>query len=335
MDQEYSRKNYKKKKKKKKSVLKRLLGFFLFLLLIVGGYIGYVTYSALNAANDSYNELDRGEKSKMRDEAVAIDKDPVSILMLGVENYSSGGQGGRADTIIVATLNPKDKSMKMLSIPRDTRIYDEEAGHYLKINSTYNEGKEHTIEAVENFLDIPIDYYVEVEFKGFKSIVDELGGVTVDVPFDFYEKSDDPERGRIYFKKGQQTLDGEEALAYARMRKRDPQGDFGRNKRQQQVISAAIDKMLSPSMVFKVDDIADAVGDNVQTNIRVSKALGLQKYYKNFSSNNIDKLALDYETGETQTIGGASYYIPYESALEKIQTELKAHLEQTSTSYQY
>ena len=112
-----------KNRKKKKSFLKKFILFFMILLLIVGGYAAYVVYEAINTANDTYSELERGEKSNLRDTAVTFGKEPVSILLLGVENYASGGMGGRADTIMVATFNPDSKTMKLLSIPRDTKVY--------------------------------------------------------------------------------------------------------------------------------------------------------------------------------------------------------------------
>lgn len=122
---------------------------------------------------------------------------------------------------MVATFNPSDQTMKLLSIPRDTRVKIGDLGYKDKINHSYSEGgKELTIETVEGFLDIPIDYFVTVNFDGFISIVDLLGGVTVDVPFDFNDINAKWER--FYFTEGEMELDGEEALVYARMRKKDP-----------------------------------------------------------------------------------------------------------------
>src|SRR5690606_29541403 len=108
-------------------------------------------------------------------------------------------------------------------------------------------GKRMTIETVEQFLDIPIDYYATVNFEAFKNIVDVLGGITVDVPFDFQQNSDDRVAEKLQFYEGEMELDGRYALAYARMRMEDPRGDIGRNERQQQVIEAIIDKALSPA----------------------------------------------------------------------------------------
>ncbi|MRX72174.1 LytR family transcriptional regulator [Bacillus lacus] len=324
------RRSNKKKKKKKIRWLRVLLTVFVLSFLIVGGYAAYLAYTAYDAANQSFEELNRGEKSKLREEAVELAKDPVSILIMGVEDYSTGGADGRSDTLILMTLNPKEKTMKMLSIPRDTRVSVPGRERKTKINHTFAYGgKDLTIETVEDLLEIPIDYYATVGFDGFKEIVDELNGVEVDVPFDFWEKSDETGK-RIYFSEGPKTMNGEEALAYARMRKRDPRGDFGRNERQKQIISAAIDKAISPSNLLKIDDIAYHVGQNVNSNLRISEALSFQRSYSGFSGSSIDKLTLE---GEDIYIGGVYYFEPDDESLLTIQEELQVHLEHARPAY--
>ncbi|MBS4195726.1 LCP family protein [Lederbergia citri] len=312
-------------KKRKKRIKKIVLLFFLLLTLGIS-YLGYLAITGYTAANNSYEELDRGSKSKLRENEVVISEDPFSILIMGVEDYSSGGENGRTDTLLVATLNPKDQTMKMLSIPRDTRVEIAERGTKDKINHAHAfGGKKMTVETVENFLDIPIDYYVTVNFDGFKNIIDELNGITVDVPFDFWEKSDVVGSGRIYFKKGEMTLNGEEALAYARMRKRDPMGDMGRNERQQQIVSTVIEKLMSPSSFLKLDNIAVHIGNNVETNVKVSEALSIAKKLKQFNSSKIEKLTL---TGKDEYINDIYYFIPDETNTEEVIQQLKQHLKQ-------
>ncbi|AZB44548.1 LytR family transcriptional regulator [Bacillus sp. FJAT-42376] len=317
-----------RKKKKKKSVFKRILLFLLLILLAGGAYTAYVVVSAMQAADKSYSSLERGDKSELREQAVELAKDPVSILIMGVEDYSTGGKGGRSDTLIVMTLNPKDKTMKMLSIPRDTLVKVKGHGE-TKITHAYSYGgKELTVQTVENFLDIPIDYYATVNFEAFKKVIDELDGVEVDVPFDFYEKSDVTGK-RIYFKEGKQTLDGEEALAYARMRKRDPRGDFGRNDRQKEIITAIIKKATTPQNIWKVDDIANRISENVETNLRISEAMGFQQSYSGFKTDQIDQLKIE---GEDLNLESGYYYKPDEEKLDLVKAELQEHLEHKTVS---
>ncbi len=314
------------KRKKKRKVWRKIVFFLLILVLIAVLYGAYVAYQAFQAANDSYSELDRGVKSEKREEAVKFGKDPVSILLLGVEDYASSGNGGRTDSIMVATFNPDSKTMKLLSIPRDTKVYIPSKDKEDKINHAYNNGKESTIETVEEFLDIPIDYYATVNFEGFKEIIDEIGGVEVEVPFDFWEYTDTYPREKIYFEKGISQLNGEEALAYARMRKRDPNGDFGRNDRQKQIVMAAIDSMIKPKNLLKVDEIAEHLADNVETNLKASSALSFTTKFSTFSSENIETLTLE---GENSTEGGVYYYAPDQESLDEIQKELQEHLNYT------
>ncbi|NLP52711.1 LCP family protein [Bacillus sp. RO1] len=317
-------------KKKKGKRLKKVLFIFLTLFLAVAAYGAYVLFETYQAANEAYTELDRG-KSKYREKEVEISKDPFSVLIMGIEDYSTGGENGRTDTLIVATLNPKEKTMKLLSIPRDTQVYYEHLGYNSRINHAHAYGgKEMTIDKVEELLEVPIDYYTTVNFEGFKNVIDLVGGVEVDVPFDFTEKSD-VDKSILQFTEGPMKLNGEQALAYARMRKQDPRGDFGRNDRQKQIIEAAISELISPENIFKVDKIAKEVGSNVQTNIRVSEGIALSKLYAGFNSSRMENVTLE---GTDDTSTGAYYFIPYEESILEVRSILKQHLEIEETTEQ-
>ncbi|ATH93447.1 LytR family transcriptional regulator [Bacillus glycinifermentans] len=321
-----------KKKNKKKKLIKRFILLMLLALLAVGGVGIYKIYNTISAADDTYDQLDRGEKSKLRDEVVDIKKKPFSILFMGVENYATKGERGRTDSLIVVTLDPKQKTMKMLSIPRDTRVQlaGDTTGSKTKINAAYGKGgKEETIETVEDFLGIPIDYYATVDFDGFKDVIDEIGGIDVDVPFDFDEKSDVSKTKRIYFKKGNMHLNGEQALAYARMRKQDKRGDFGRNDRQKQILKAALDQISKPQNLAKIDTIAQKASKNIKTNFRITQALALQEIYNGFKGDDIKTLSI---TGQDLNIAGVYYFEADEQNLTNVQNELNHHLFPGSTA---
>ncbi|MCM3741825.1 LCP family protein [Oceanobacillus luteolus] len=316
-------------RRKRKKVRRLRVFLFVVLLLLIGvvGIGGYLAVQTMQAASESYDDLGR-EKSDLREEAVSISNDPVSVLLMGIEDYQSEGDHGRTDTLMVATFNPDDENLKLVSIPRDTLVEIAGRGHEDKINHAHAYGgKKMTIETVENFLDIPIDYYATVNFDAFKNIIDILGGVTVDVPFNFEQNSDDRKAEKLQFYEGEMELDGRHALAYARMRMSDPRGDIGRNERQQEVIEAIIDKTLSLGTISKVDDLVQEVGNNVETNLRVSEGLAFVKKYSNFRTSNIEKL--NVETYPTR-INGVSYQIPEEESLHELRAELKDHLEITS-----
>ncbi|MFC7394674.1 LCP family protein [Scopulibacillus cellulosilyticus] len=324
-----SSRSERRQKKKKKRTARKVMLVVLILVLVVVGYGGYLAFNAYRAAYGSYNPLDR-DKSKMRKEAVQIGKDPISILLMGVENYATHGKGGRTDTLIVVTLNPHTHKMTMTSIPRDSRVMIAGKGQYDKINSAYPYGdasgyggNKAIIDTVENYLNIPIDYYAKINFKGFKEVVDELGGIDVNVPFSFWEY-DESHKHKIYFHKGKQHLNGKEALAYVRMRHRDPRGDFGRNQRQRQVIRAAINKAKSANTLFKIDDITNILGKNVETNLKPSEIYGLEQAYSKVDSSKIKTYKLD--VGTDATINGVYYFIPDEANVQKVSRELNSSL---------
>ncbi|CAN7177149.1 LCP family protein [Rossellomorea sp. LjRoot5] len=309
------------RKKRRKRVILTIIS--IFLLISIGG-LSFMAYKSYSALDNTYSEIERGAKSKLRDEQVYVSNDPFSVLLLGVEDYSSEHDKGRSDTIMVATFNPKDQTMKLVSIPRDTLVDIPDNGEN-KINHSFAYGgKELVIDTVENFLNIPIDYYVTVNFNGFKNIIDEVGGVTVDVPFDFSDINKDWDK--FYFKEGKQKLNGEEALVYARMRKKDPRGDFGRNERQRQIVTSLIDKALSPKTFLKVDDLADEVGSNVETNMKIKEGLAFIQKYNDFSSSSLEQIEF---AGTDQYYSGVYYFIPDEEKTDEIIKELQHHLQYT------
>lgn len=296
----------------------------LFTVLFFFAYGGYFIYQIINASENTYQELERGQTSEMRQEEVTLGEDPISILLLGIEDYSTGGQNGRADSLVVATIDPVENTMKLLSIPRDSYVELVGRGRFDKINHAHAfGGTDLTIDTVENFLQIPIDYYVKANFDGFKEGIDLIGGVTVDVPFDFWENSDEGNKRKIHFEEGEMTLTGEESLAYVRMRYRDPRGDLGRNERQKQVIQAAIKEAISASTLLKADQLIGVLERNIETNFRLMDIIGLQNEVMKVDPAAITSLAIK---GEDQRINGIYYYVPIEEDLEMVRQALKDHL---------
>jgi polyisoprenyl-teichoic acid--peptidoglycan teichoic acid transferase len=316
-----TRRDSKNNKKRRK---RRVLLLFLLTIFIAGiGYAGYIGYHAYKAVNNTYSKIEgRGDKSNLRKAPVYVSSDPFSVLIMGIENYAGGsGDPGRTDTMMVATFNPKEQTMKLLSIPRDSLVYIPDWKKN-KINAAYGHGgKELSIKTVENMLDIPIDYYVTVNFNGFKNIVNLLGGVDVNVPFNFNDI--DPQWHRYYFYKGPQHLSGNAALVYARMRYKDPRGDFGRNDRQREIVSAVIDKLSSPKAILKISDIADQLGNNIETNMKVSDAIAFREKYTDFNSSKIQQLQIK---GTNDYVNGIYYFRPDRQELDETKNILKAHL---------
>lgn len=310
---------------KKKTPFRRFLKYTLFtllgLILITGGVLAYMLYQLSNVASSSQQELERGEKSDYREEAVDPVSDPVSILFLGLDSRD-GELKGRTDANILTTFNPDDNSIKMVSIPRDSRV--EIPGRGMdKLNHAHAfGGVDLTIETVENLFDIPVDYIVTINFDAFIEIIDTLGGVEVDVPFTFTEMDSDDTKGALTLEEGIQTLNGEEALAFVRMRKQDPRGDIGRGERQRDVIEAIIRQSTKFSTITRFNSLMDTVDRNLATNINFGKIVSMHSYAGDL--NNIDSLHLE---GENTRIDGLYYYKPFGESVSEISQDLKEHLE--------
>ncbi|MGM0889332.1 MAG: LytR family transcriptional regulator [Bacillota bacterium] len=304
---------HEKKKKKKRTWLK-VVGIIVLLFILAGGAFAYSVWNSLTKTVDTmHTPIDRTTDKRTKDLALS-DQEPFSMLMLGVDERD--GDKGRSDTMIVLTVNPQKKSVKMLSIPRDTRTEIVGHGTQDKINHAFAfGGAKMSMDTVENFLDIPIDYYMKINMEGFKDIVGAVGGVTVQNDLDFTSDG-------IHFAKGTHTLNGKEALAYSRMRHDDPSGDFGRQSRQRAIIEAVIKEGASLSSLTKYDEVFDALGNNIQTNLTFDDMMDIQKNYRD-ASKSITQSSI---TGNGTKIDGIYYYIVSDEEKEKVQSELKEQL---------
>lgn len=297
-----------------------IFGIFLF-----GGYIFKEIYGAVK---ESYLELGRGDKSDKRDEVVGA-KDPVAFLILGMDEREKENDVGRPDVLMVVTVNPNDKTVKLLSIPRDTYTYIPIVDKYDKINHSYSlaesqqadTGIESTIKTVEELLDIPIDYYVKLNFEAFVEIVDHVGGVDINVPRDFRQKAYD-NGPWLEFKQGPAHLDGEHALAYVRMRKAFG-GDLGRNERQREVLQNLIRQSSNIANITKIDDILETLGKNVRMNLTAPEILQLQRLYGNVPKENIETIVLEGHDNHD----GRYYYMLNDGEAQRVSAILREHLE--------
>jgi polyisoprenyl-teichoic acid--peptidoglycan teichoic acid transferase len=302
-------------KKKKRKWLRVLLTIFVIVIMAIGAYAYTVYQSLTNAVDTMHTPLER-EKSEKRVEEVSLEKaEPISVALLGVDQREN--DKGRTDTIIILTVNPNTNSVKMLSIPRDTRVDIIGKDKLDKINHAYAfGGVEMSINTIENFLDIPIDYYIQINMEGFKEIVDSVGGVTVENDLDFTID------GRHYAK-GTLNLNGDRALYYARMRYEDPRGDFGRQMRQRQVIQAVINKGASLNSLTNFGDIFSALGNNVKTNLTFDEMVTIQSKYKG-AKNSIEQIEMN---AQGTMINDVSYQIITDQEKQRVQNILKDALE--------
>ncbi|EEL20217.1 MULTISPECIES: LytR family transcriptional regulator [Bacillus] len=308
----------KKVKKMKKKILFWVLGI-IGIIVVGGGVYAYTVYSNVSNTLDAVHKPLNREKSEKREQKVDIsDKKPISILMMGVDQR--GEDQGRSDSLMLFTLNPKTKSMKIISIPRDSYTEIVGKGTKDKINHAYAFGGiDMAVKTVENFLNVPVDHYIEVNMDGFKDIVDAVGGVDVNNDLDFTYEG-------IHFEKGNIHLDGRKALHYSRMRKLDPRGDFGRQMRQRQVIQGVIKQGATVSSLASYGDVLKAIEKNVKTSLTQDQMFDIQKNYKDCMQNS-EEIQIPGD-GHKAADGIWYYYVP-DAAKQDITNKLRAHLEVT------
>jgi len=293
------------RKKSRKLWLKIPLAIILIFILAVGGYAYSVYHNAKKTVDGQIHEpvasIDTGKtREKMKK------TEPLNILLMGID--SDTPEGGRSDALMVMTLDPKDEQMQLVSIPRDTRTEIAGRGVEDKINHAYAfGGSDMAVDTVEQFLDIEIDYYVRINMSGFERLVDELGTITVNNDVAWSD-------GQYDFDFGPTEMDGDKTMAFVRMRKQDPDGDFGRTKRQRQVIEGIVNEGASAASVTKVHSLIDVLGDNMGSNMEFSDIKALLSDYRGAR-----KKTVDYQLqGEGQKIDGVYYLIVNDDEVQKV-----------------
>ncbi|MFP7701708.1 LytR family transcriptional regulator [Bacillus velezensis] len=300
------------RKRKKKKVLLTIVTIIGLLVLSSGGYVYYLWHKAASTVASIQEDL---KKSDKRDTDIDLGKkDPISVLIMGVDERKN--DKGRADTMIYMTVNPKTNTTEMVSIPRDTHTKISGKGTMDKINHSYAfGGTQMAADTVEDLLDVPVDYFVKVNMESFKDTVDTLGGITVNSTFAFNYDGHSFGTGNI-------SLNGEEALAYTRMRKEDPRGDFGRQQRQRQVIEGIISKGANISSVTKFGDMFKVIENNMKTNMSFDDMWTVMTDYKNARS----KVTQHELKGTGTRINNIYYYKLDEASLASVKKELKESL---------
>lgn len=313
------RKEEKKQLSKRKKNLKKFIYLLIFCLIAFIVFSSRVIISEQNPNSWIYKIPIIGQIKHLAESAdkqlKGEDRDRINILFLGMGGKKHEG-GYLTDTIMMASLEPSTKKVSLLSIPRDLTIPIENMG-WRKINNinayaemeTPDSGGLAVSQALGDILAIPIDYYVRMDFEGFVNIIDELGGIEIEVentledfkyPIFGMEKAE-PYEARfehLYIPAGKQKMDGELALKYARSRHAfgGEGSDFARSRRQQKIITATKDKLLSKNILFRprlITNIIDEFQDHVSTNLKIWEIIKLWNIFKNTSKENITNKVLD------------------------------------------
>lgn len=294
------------------NVFAKIVGLLAVVALVIGVSWGAKAIFAVQSTlQDTYHA--NGKVSQK----IAQQK-PISILLLGVDTGAEGRtERGNSDTMIVATINPKTKKATLTSIPRDllTEIQGTKDFYVSKINAAYNVGLVPAArKTVSKTLNIPIDYYVTVDMQALENLVDAVGGIDVNVPFDF--------TWQTTFKKGKMHLSGKQALDYARMRYDDPQGDYGRQVRQREVISQIVKTAASLDSVSNYQKILAVAAKYVKTDLSSNDLLDLAMNYRDSA----DSISSDFIQGHDAWIGDGSYQVASTKELQRVSNKIRKSL---------
>lgn len=299
-------------------------------ILLVGGIAAtyyFFLYEPTKPNTIEVTPAVSGDSGKVAEELPNVNK---NIAVFGVDADET-----RTDVIMVVNFNTETGKVKVVSVPRDTKVVWSEQQkdalynlkgytmNYTKINEMSAYGgikniRDFTIDEIENILGQKIDNYIIVNINAFRKIVDAVGGVEVDVPMDMYY-TDSSQDLYINLKKGVQTLDGEDAEGLVRFRYGYKEGDVGRIETQKLFIKALADKVLSPKIIKSIPSIVTTLFTNVTTDIKLGQISEYYSYIEKFNPEDIEFYTVP---GVGAYEGIVSYYFIDEDELDEMIDEV-------------
>lgn len=242
---------------------------------------------------------------------------PSNVLVVGTD---AADDVHRSDTIIIASFDPRRNKIGLLSIPRDLRLPIPDHG-LDKINHAYSYGGIQRLKkTLSDFLRVPIDYYIVIDFVGLENLIDSLGGlvIPVDRRMRYVDQAGDT---YIDLKPGLQRLKGQDALNFVRFRQ-DPKGDLGRIERQQKFLKALANESIKLKNMTRLPQLIRQFQDNVETNLSASEMIQLALKIRDAYQQ--DRLVTATAKGEPSMIKGVFYLVPDEPAIEQAAKEVLA-----------
>ncbi|MDR3591708.1 MAG: LCP family protein [Negativicutes bacterium] len=281
-----------------------LLGLFVVVVALAGA----VAWLSINPApSRAANHADAAPPPAPEQAPGGIEK-RINILLLGLDDgdFDHPDNPRRSDTMIVASIDPGAKTVNLLSIPRDSRvIIPGQPGHDKIAHAFFYGGPELAVHTVESFLNIPVDYYVVIDWQAFMEAVDILGGVNIDV--EHAMNYDDPyENLSIHLPKGYQHLDGQKAGEYVRFR-HDELGDIGRVQRQELFLHALESQLMQTGTLLKLPALATTLYRYVHTNMNIYTMIRLAGTLKDVGPDHLHTAMIP---GDFATIDDLSYWQP-------------------------
>lgn len=296
------------------------LAILFLMIAIVLGYAVYLYLNVKSAANDIYEPREPVKEVSIVDNRGGVgfpidleNEEPFNALILGVDTRAN--DRGRSDTMIVLSVNPAQKSVLMFNIPRDTRTSIVGRGTEDKINHAYAFGGVNmSVQTVEQFLGVPMHYYLKLDMEGFARVIDLVGGVDVENPFAFEYEGHQFDKGTIH-------LDGASALGFSRMRYDDPKGDLGRNDRQREIIKQVLKSTIQVSTVFQLESLLGEVSEHVKTDVSFDEMKSMLTKYRNVLEH-VESVEIK---GTGKKIDGVYYYMVEQSEKDRIHQLIKEH----------
>ena len=291
----------------------KVISIFLLMFIIAASAYGVSEYMKLQNLSEVSKKTATNMNVKYSAYVATHLPDRFNVLLLGLDTGEFGRtEKGRSDSMIAAHVNLKNETEKLISLERDTYVQIAGKNSFDKLNAAYAYGGEQTaIQTTENMLHTTILYYMTMNMKGLESMLSIVGDIEVvnDFAFNF---------DHYDFPKGSLTLSPEEALAWSRMRYDDPNGDYGRQIRQQKVIKAIMQKLLTMESIPKIDKIINVLGNNMKTNLPLGE---LFKLYLTKSTK--FKMSTDQLKGEEEIIDGISYQKMTDTEIKRISQQLQ------------
>ena len=368
------------KEQKLKNKTKEYTSYIAMIDALYNGEIDYIflptNYAVMFGNMEGYEDIKDKTKVLLTQTKKVKDKDsnrdtsnskaitePFTILLMGVDSDAEGIANGsfNGDSLMLITFNPKTLSTTILSIPRDSYVpiacFSGQRKN--KITHAAWQGEDCMMDTIENFLDVKIDYYVKINFAGVVQLVDTLGGVEIDVPYNLCEQNSKRQWGNntIYIEKGFQTLNGEQALAYARNRHPNPgkcsskwtnytSNDFIRGEHQQEVVTAILNKFKDIDNLDTVYKLLDTISNNMVTNMSTDQILSLYNVFKDVASKSagmdnmadvlgIQRLKLNGYDARIYDYGGTNLslynYVLYDDSVKAVSNAMKENLGEKKT----
>lgn len=302
---------------------KKTIFFWILLILVIalgiGGHVLHEHYLNARKAADSVYAPNSVKKQRDVDRLLKEGK-PISILLMGTDTGALGRSfKGRTDTMMVCVLNPKGKTMTLVSLPRDALVAINGYEQYYpsKLNSAYAYGGSATaVKTVQKYLNVPIDFYATINMGGLEGLINAVGGVDIKPLLSFSFAG-------YNFVKGKKThMDGTEALQYCRMRDQDPLGDYGRQNRQRQVIMALAFKGVQLTSLLN-DDFLNSLSKQLRTDLSFNNMVSLNMKYR-VATHHMKSTHLQ---GTTQVIGEADFEVASRKNKQEITDVLRKALD--------